>query len=195
MFLSQHFIDPGSARIDDQMKVINHFPSFFSAEESMELCKPLSLAEIEKVLKNCAKDKSPDPDGWTVELFLGFFDIMGLDLLSMIEFSRFEGFMYNGLNSTFLTLIPKCSKPSSLSDYMPIALCNMAYKVVTNIIANLLKQKLVEVISKEQFGFLFNRQILDAVGVSQEILHTIKSKNLKALIHKMDLVKAYDWVN
>ena len=36
---------------------------------------------------------------------------------------------------------------------------------------------------------------MDAMGVTQECLHTIKSRNLEALILKMDLVKAYNRVN
>ena len=40
--------------------------------------------------------------------------------------------------------------------------------------ASRLKQGLLEHISKEQFGFLLNRQILNAIGSTQEGIHTIK---------------------
>jgi len=40
--------------------------------------KEVSLQEIEKVLKSFAKDKSPGPDGWIVELFLAFFLLNGI---------------------------------------------------------------------------------------------------------------------
>jgi hypothetical protein len=46
--------------------------------------------------------------------------------------------------------------------------------------------------TKEQFGFLDDREILDSIGVSQESIQNIKSKNMKALIMNMDLMKAYD---
>lgn len=46
--------------------------------------------------------------------------------------------------------------------------------------------------SLEQFGFLNNHQIMDAIGVSQKTLHSIKLKKHKYLILKLDLVKAYD---
>jgi len=49
--------------------------------------------------------------------------------------------------------------------------------------------------TKERFGFLDNRQIMDAIEVAHESLHSIKTKNLKSLVLKMDLVKAYDRVN
>jgi hypothetical protein len=49
--------------------------------------------------------------------------------------------------------------------------------------------------SKEQFGFLDDRQITDAIGVAQEALHNIKTKKSKALVLKLDMMKAYDRVD
>jgi hypothetical protein len=43
-------------------------------------------------------------------------------------------------------------------------------------------------------GFLKGRQILDVVGIAQECIHNIIVNNLKALILKMDMQKAYDYV-
>lgn len=54
---------------------------------------------------------------------------------------------------------------------------------------------LAKYVSSEQFGFLPERQIIDAIGITQECLHTIKTKKMKALIMKIDLSKAYDRVN
>jgi hypothetical protein len=54
---------------------------------------------------------------------------------------------------------------------------------------------LSKVIGEDRFGFLQNRQIHDAVAISQEVLHSVKKKNLKAAILKLDLSKAYDRVN
>ena len=50
-------------------------------------------------------------------------------------------------------------------------------------------------VSCEKFGFLFDGQILDAIGITQEVIHTIKQKNKKALLFKMDLEKALEKVD
>ena len=47
----------------------------------------------------------------------------------------------------------------------------------------------------EQFSFLDNQHILDAIRVDQESLHIIKVKKYKSLIFKVDLLKAYDRVS
>ena len=73
--------------------------------------------------------------------------------------------------------------------------CNLVYKTVTKIIGNRIKPKLSEVVSKQQFGFLSNRQILEAIGISQQFLYSVKVKKLSCLILKVDLAKSYDKVN
>lgn len=71
----------------------------------------------------------------------------------------------------------------------------MVYRIITKVLSNRIKPKSMELISKEQFGFLHGRQIMDVIGIAYECLHSVKVKKLNALALKMDLVKAYDKVN
>ena len=101
----------------------------------------------------------------------------------------------SGVSSvTFLSLIPKEENLVSFGELRPIVLCNFINKLVTKIIAIRLNCILFERISKEQSGSLLNKQILE-VGVTQECLHSTKTKRLKSLILKMDLAKAFDKVD
>ena len=67
--------------------------------------------------------------------------------------------------------------------------------MVTEVIARRLKEIMSKHITEERFGFLEGRQIHEAIGVAQEGLHSMKSKNIKGAILKIDLSKAYDQVN
>ena len=102
---------------------------------------------------------------------------------------------FGTLKSTFITLVPKCNKPGIFVDFHPIALCNLLYKLISKIIANIIKPILSKAFSCEQFGFLFDRQILHSIGITQEAVHTIKQKKMKALLFKMDLEKTFDKVD
>jgi hypothetical protein len=55
--------------------------------------RPCTKVEILVVLKGFAKDKSLGPDGWMVEFFFFFFDLVGDDLLEAVEESRRSGTM------------------------------------------------------------------------------------------------------
>jgi hypothetical protein len=48
---------------------------------------------------------------------------------------------------------------------------------------------------EEQFGFLQNKQIHEAVGATQEGVPTIKFTKLLVVVMKVDLAKAYNKVH
>jgi len=49
-------------------------------EESRALYSPVTIEELKSVLFHFKKEKGPGPDGWTVEFFTSFFDLVGEDL-------------------------------------------------------------------------------------------------------------------
>jgi hypothetical protein len=171
------------------------FPRMITAEEATELSKPVTLAELKDILHHFKKERSPGPDGWTTEFFIYFFELVGEDLLQMVEDSRLKGKIAGGLNSTFLVMIPKENNPHSFNDYRPIALCNLVYKVIAKVISNRIKPYLGKSLSERQLGFLKGRRIQDAIGAAHECIHSIKQKNQKALILKLDLKKAFDCID
>lgn len=77
---------------------------------SHALFKLVSIEELKVVLFHFKNEKSPGPDSWTAEFLTSFFDLVGEDLLEMVEESRRIGSIVGGLNETILTLIPKANK-------------------------------------------------------------------------------------
>eukprot|EP00253_Pinus_taeda_P008007 PITA_08007 len=189
------FSDSGEATIGEVMRTTQCFPSFFEEDEAEELSSPVTKDEIESAMKNMGKDKSPGPDGWTIELFLHFFDLIGSEVTDVVEESRLNREIYRPFNSTFIALIPKKDEPKTFEDFRPISLCNCIYKIIAKVIASRLVPILSKNISSEQFGFLEGRQIHEAIGVAQEFFHSIKQKKSKGSILKIDLSKAYDRIN
>ena len=116
-----------------QLKFIRLFPSFISAEESESFTCQISSAEVEAALKSFKKDKSLGPDGWPVEFYLDFFEILGPDLVKVVESSKREGRVAPSLNSTFIAFISRKEKPISFADFQPISLCNLVYKLISKV--------------------------------------------------------------
>ena len=109
---------------------------------------------------------------------MGFFELIGEDLLEVVEESRRSGIIHAPINSSFIALIPKVDKAETFDDFKPISLCNCLYKIISKVISRRLKDVLSSKISMEQFGFLQGRQIHKAIEVAQEALHSLKAKNI-----------------
>ena len=81
MLGKQHFSalfeDDKKTNIVDQLKVIRLFPTMTEEEDIDYFLKPISIQEVEVVLKGFKKDKNPGLDGWAIEFFLAFFDWWG----------------------------------------------------------------------------------------------------------------------
>lgn len=63
------------------------------------------------------------------------------------------------------------------------------------IIALWVKPIISRAVSKEQFRFLLGRQLHEVIGIPQEGLHSVVIHQLKGVVIKMDLSKAYDRVS
>ena len=106
-YFKQIFRDDNQTNIEAQPKAIHLFPSFLHQEEMETFTCQISLEEVELALKYFNKDKSPSRDGWPLEFFLGFFDLLGNEIVNVVETFRLEGRFIPSLNSTFIALIPK----------------------------------------------------------------------------------------
>ena len=65
----------------------------------------ISSAEILKVLKGFVVDKSSSSDGWTAELFLHFYDLMGEEIIEAFEATRRLEVVPECLNLTYISLL------------------------------------------------------------------------------------------
>ena len=68
-----------------------YFPRFLDEEDNHLLMSEIIEKELLEVLHSFQKDKSPCLDGWTIEFFLGCYEIIGTDLLKMVEDTRISG--------------------------------------------------------------------------------------------------------
>jgi hypothetical protein len=50
------------------------------------------------------------------------------------------GYMDEEINATHIVLVPKKAQPLSVTDFRPISLCNVIYKIFSKVLANCLKE-------------------------------------------------------
>ncbi|KAG8474103.1 hypothetical protein CXB51_033612 [Gossypium anomalum] len=99
------------------------------------------------------------------------------------------------INETIIVLVPKISEPSDMTNFRPISLCRVFYKIIAKTLANRLKGILPRCISLNQSAFVSGRMIHDNILIAQELihyLHSSKKGSNKGLVVKLDMSKAYD---
>ncbi|KAL5783292.1 hypothetical protein ACOSP7_008321 [Xanthoceras sorbifolium] len=120
-------------------------------------------------------------------------DRVGNTLLAVLN----HGADLGEMSRAVVALIPKVKSPVKISDFRPISLCNVTYKLVAKVLANRLKLVLHDIIAPNQSAFVPSRLITDNVVVGFECLHHLNGcrqspHGLAAL--KLDMSKAYDRV-
>ena len=78
------------------------------------------------------------------------------------------------INHTHIALIPKVKSPERITEFCPISLCSVIYKVVSKVLANRLKGILPSVVSENQSAFQAGRVITDNILMAFETLHYMK---------------------
>jgi hypothetical protein len=155
IFFSSLFKAPTGCPISEILKFIILFHKSMTKEMNVSLLFEILEKEIFDTLSSFQKCKIPRLDGLTVELYLGFYELIKGDLLKVAKKSQRTCKIWGSLNSTFLTLILKKKDPSSFEDLRPISYCNLIYKLFANIIANHINPISSEIIYEEQYDFLF----------------------------------------
>lgn len=105
-----------------------------------------------------------------------------------------KGCFVREINHTIFTLIPKKSDCDSMSDYRPISLCNILYKIIAKALATRLKKLLPKLISENQNGFTPGREIADSIILVVEVIHSLHKDKLSGMLLRLDVSKAYDRV-
>lgn len=112
----------------------------------------------------------------------------------MLKFLN-EGQFDERVNTTHIVFTPRVESPIGLSDFIPISLCNILYKIIVKTLINRLKKVLPEIISYNQSAFIMGRLNLDNIIIAYEALHTMKSRQKGrewSMALKLDTTKAYN---
>ena len=137
--------------------------------------------EIYVAVMDLPKNKAPGLDGFSIEFFQHCWDIVGLDVIDAVRHFFITGYLPCGINATFISLIPKKEYVNSFSDFRPISLCGTMYKIIAKVLEKRLQPLINDLLLSNQFGFIPERSIHDAILISQELCQKIGANKVKIM--------------
>lgn len=113
---------------------------------------PFTKLDIDAVVKEMSSLKAPGPDGYQVLFYQKNWELVSKNVYEL-AFTVLEGKgIPNNLNDTHIVLLPKVDNPEVSSQFRPIGLCNVSYKIITKVIINRLNTLLPFLINLQHPG-------------------------------------------
>ena len=227
-FISKLLLEDGTMVTDDKQigdKLVEYFKQIFTSSSptnfdqilqgidikvtlsmNFDLTREFTTDEVEFALKQMKPLTAPSPDGMSPIFFKFCWQFIGQGIIDASLAILNSGNISANLNHTYIALIPKTKSLERATDFRPISLCNVLYKIESKTIANRLKKIMPKLVSESQSAFMLDRLITDNILVAHETLHHLKTKKNKKnkktrktgyMAIKLDMSKAYDkaeWV-
>ncbi|XP_074288026.1 uncharacterized protein LOC141613185 [Silene latifolia] len=214
-FIARLVDDDGNAKTDEEgigAVAIDYFQRLFTSSNpsnfevldgigqrvmpEMNAClmKDYTEEEVTEALNQMHPLKAPGPDGMNGLFFQTYWGTVGPAVVSTVLKILRGDAMPTEFNKTNIVLILKKKAPDKVSDFRPISLCNVVYKLVSKVLANRLKLFLSDIVSENQSAFTPGRMISDNVLIAFELFHYMKnSRSAEGFMAiKLDMAKAYD---
>jgi hypothetical protein len=177
--------------------VLDNIQPCVTQEMNQTLTAQFTKEEVLTAMKQMGPLKAPRPDGMPPIFYQSYWHVVGKDVAAVVLYCLQSGTLLPSLNHTYVTLISKTKSPERVTEYRPISLCNVLYKLISKVLANRLKKIFPNIISESQSAFVLGRLITDNILIAFETLHHMHNKKtgkVGFMALKLDMSKAYDRV-
>lgn len=114
----------------------------------------ITMEDVSTALNQMGALKAPGPDGYSASFFQQNWGTIQREVCNAIfHFFHLEE-LDDHINATNIALVPKKTFATHVTDFRPISLCNVVYKLISKILANRLKVILPDIISPSQSAFI-----------------------------------------
>ena len=155
----------------------------------------LTLVECRQALKCLGSGKSPGEDGFTAEFYKFFFEMLIQEFLDCVNAAYEDNELSISKRRGVITLIPKeDANLKDLSNWPPITLLNVDYKIASKAIATRIEKVLPLLIISNQTGFVKGRYIGENIRLLKNIFEQTKVQSIAGIRLLLDFRKAFDTV-
>lgn len=166
------------------------------SQPEQDLCEGLlTTAECKAAVDAMATGKSPGIDGIPAEFYRVFWDLLGADLVDVLNYCYTTGCLSASQRSGVITLLHKKGDRQEMKNWRPITLLCVDYKIAAKAMANRLLSVLDKVIHPDQACGVPGRNVSETTRLLKDIVHHANSLNRGGAIISLDQEKAFDRVD
>lgn len=166
-----------------------------SCEQREKLEAPITEEEIRATILSMKTGRSPGLDGFPIEYYKKYLDILAPILHDVYLEAFEEGSLPSTFNDALISLIPKKDRDTSdPSNFRPISLLGVDCKILTKTLASRLEKVLPDIINGDQVGFIKNRSSVDNMRRLLHLIHMNRFNPVPVAAFSLDAEKAFDRV-
>ena len=170
--------------------------SLHLSDEDRDCCEGLlSLPEITVALGNMCSDKSPGPDGLSVEFYGKFWDLVGPILLEVFNLCYLDSDLSDSMKTSHARLVFKKGDRKNLKNWRPISLLNVDYKICSKALSLRLSLVLDTIVTPDQTCSVPGRSISSNLVMLHNMLDYIDRTDEPGILISLDQEKAFDRVD
>ena len=176
---------------NNQLILLNLINKVIDDNSKKDCDLPITKLEIENNLKTISKNKVPGIDGIPMEFYCKFPEFVE-GILMVFNFC-----LKNNLSLPYTTrtsiirLIPKKGDLTNPGNWRPLSLLSSDYKIIAKTLAMRLKSNLINIIGKEQTGFIPKRDIRSNILEAKMVSHYLKSTDSPGILLFLDIEKDF----
>ena len=183
-------INKSSPDIDNYLKNVKI--DKLSTEDQLSLEGKMTLEDCYKAVQTMKKNKSPGNDGLTVEFYQKFWSVFGKYVVNSFNTSYERGELSASQKQAVITLLDKGKDRCKISNWRPISLLNVDYKIMTKVLAIKIAKVMPKIIHHNQVGYVQGRNISENLRALLDIMEYTKLHDIPGLMVSLDFKKAFD---
>ena len=174
--------------------LLQNVVSSLSSEEAEACDGLLSPEECSTALRGMARRKAPGSDGLPMEFYLKFWDLLGEDLVCVLNSCFRSGRLSLSQRRGVISLSFKKGDRLDIRNWRPISLLNVDYKLAARAIAGRLLKVIHIIVGRDQTCGVPGRFIGENVAFLRDVVDYAASSNSPVALLSLDQEKAFDRV-